>query len=86
MSFKFLELKELPKIEKKPKVSISEQILRDFLKRDTKYGAYELESRAKARGVARRINMVIKRLNLAEKIAYRGMEENKIYLERLDIE
>lgn len=86
MSFKFLELKELPKIEKKPKISISEQILTDFLKRETKYGCYELESRGKARGIARRINLVIERMGLKDKVKYLGMEENRLYLERLDIE
>ena len=85
MSFKFLKLEELPEIKKKPKVSLSEQILRDFLEKNTKYGAYQLESRGQARGLARRINLVIERLNLDKKIAYRGMVEDKIYLERLDL-
>ena len=86
MSFKFLKLEKPPKIERKIKVPISEQILTDFLKRETKYGCYELDTIGKARGVARRINLVIERMGLKDKVKYLGMEENRLYLERLDIE
>jgi len=86
MGFKFEELDKLPEIKKKRKVSLSEQILKDFINRNVKYGSYELENRDSARGVARRIASVIERLGLKKKVAYRGVKENKIFLERLDLE
>jgi len=46
----------------------------------------KLKTRGKARGVARRINLVIERMGLKDKVKYLGMEENRLYLERLDIE
>ena len=64
MGFKFEELDKLPEIKKKRKVSLSEQILKDFIDRNVKYGSYELKNRDSARGV----------------------KENKIFLERLDLE
>jgi len=86
MGFKFEELDKLPEIKKKRKVSLSEQILKDFIDRNVKYGSYELKNRDSARGVARRIASVIERLGLKKKVAYRGIKENKIFLERLDLE
>jgi len=83
--WEFLKVDRLPEIERKPKVSISEEILNDFLKRGSKYGAYKFESRARARGVARRITLGIRKLGLENKVTYKGMQGETLYLERLDI-
>jgi len=45
MSYKFIEpLEEKPKVEVKPKVSVAERILNEFLESDTKYARVRFET------------------------------------------